>query len=218
MTLFSLIYQLQDYQQALNGRLGTSSSRSSLIGDDEADWSRKRRMLDIEESENTRDSAELREARALDKAMEERVVSRKASSSSSLSSSSRIGNRSATKSQYYGRKRTGSIASNISFLSEHLIEEDEEEELLGIGGGFDAPSISTRSPSGDTTEEEVNSSPELKKDSLPPPSTIVVPLSARPFPPPRHRSLNDLDSLRFHAPPSAPAHKTSFGFQGLGAN
>lgn len=204
-----MIYQLQDYQQALSGKTGTSSSRSSVVGDDEEEWSRRRRMLDSEETESGQDSAELREAHALDKAMEERVITRKASGSST-SSCSRLGSQRSSKARYSSRKRAGSITSNISFFSENLIEEGEEEELLGVGGGFDAPSISTRSPSEETTEEEINSSPELTKDRLP----VLTPLTARPFLPTRHRSLNDLDNMHLQVPPSAPASETSFGFNG----
>ena len=81
-----------------------------------------------------------REAKALDKAMEDRILARK-SSSSSIGSG--IGMGSAWKSRYSARKRTGSIASIMtsnSMLSENLVEEDEEQELLGVGGGFDRSS------------------------------------------------------------------------------
>ena len=105
---------------------------SSVMEDDEEEWSRRRRMLDDEptERDTDRESAEvLQEAIALDRAMEERVVARKASGSS-LGSSSGIGMGPAWKARYGNRKRTGSIASNFtvnSIISEDLVEEDEKE-------------------------------------------------------------------------------------------
>ena len=54
----------------------------------------------------------------------------------------------AWKSRYGDRKRAGSIGSNLTsntILSEDLVEEDEEQELLGTGGGFDGTSIDTTS-------------------------------------------------------------------------
>lgn len=203
---FSLIYQLQDYQQALSGitKSPLGSENSSVAGDEEEEWSRRRRMLDEEsERDADRESAEvLQEAYALDKAMEERRVARKASGSS-LGSSTGIGMGPVWKAKYCNRKRTGSTASNFtanSIISEDLVEEDEKEELLGVGGGFDAPSISSRSHSGETTEEEQNISPDAMSSQLFPP---------KPSFPAKQRSL---DSLPSQPPPSAPATKTSFGF------
>jgi len=80
------------------------------------------------------------ESKDLDKAMEDRMLARKSSSSSTGSG---LGMGSAWKSRYSARKRTGSIASIMtsnSMLSENLVEEDEEQELLGVGGGFDMSS------------------------------------------------------------------------------
>ena len=73
------------------------------------------------------------EAKALDKAMENRMLARK--SHSSESSGSCVG----WKGRYSARERTGSSSSNMpsnSMLSEHLVE-DEEEELSSLGVGFD---------------------------------------------------------------------------------
>ncbi|KAL5535438.1 hypothetical protein ACEPAF_3532 [Sanghuangporus sanghuang] len=204
-----LIYQLQDYQHVLNGvssKSPSGSENSSVAGDEEEEeeeWSRRRRMLDEEpEHDDDRESAEvLQEAYALDKAMEERIVARKASGSS-VGSSTGIGMGPVWKAKYGNRKRTGSTASNFtatnSIISEDLVEEDEKEDLLGIGGGFDAPSISSRSHSGETTEEEPNVSPDLKKANHLSLSCQVFPYSAN------HHSLDS------HHPP--PATKTSFGF------
>ncbi|KAL5534330.1 hypothetical protein ACEPAG_792 [Sanghuangporus baumii] len=212
-----LIYQLQDYQQVLNGvsKSPSGSENSSVAGDgdEEEEWSRRRRMLDEEpERDDDRESAEvLQEAYALDKAMEERRVARKASGSSVGSSTSTgIGMGPVWKAKYGNRKRTGSIASNFtanSIISEDLVEEDEKEDLLGIGGGFDAPSISSRSHSGETTEEEPNNvSPDLKKGNhLTLSSQVSPPSTARP-------AYSTAKQQHSHPPPSAPATKTSFGF------
>ncbi|EJD04050.1 uncharacterized protein FOMMEDRAFT_146129 [Fomitiporia mediterranea MF3/22] len=211
-----LIYQLQDYQHVLNGvnKSPSGSEHSSVIGEDEEEWSRRRRMLDEEpaEPEADRESVEvIQEAYALDRAMEERIVARKASGSS-LGSSSGIGMGPAWKARYGNRKRTGSIASNFtnaSIISEDLVEEDEKEALLGIGGGFDAPSISSRSHSGETTEEEVNASPDSKRDNSMSFPQVCTPSTAKPIFLALQRSTS---SLPDKPPPSAPVTKTSFGF------
>lgn len=117
-------------------------------------------MLDNDASdadaEEDRDAAEVvHEARALDKAMEDRVLARKSSSSSVASSG--LGMGAAWKSRYGGRRRTGSIASNLtngSILSEDLVEEKEEEELLNVGGGFDNDGRESDATSPDSHYEE----------------------------------------------------------------
>lgn len=82
----------------------------------------------------------MQEAEALDKAMEDRIVARKssASSMSSIGSASGTGIGPAWKSRY-PRKRTPSVTSSKTngSMSEDLVEEDEEEALLGTGGAFD---------------------------------------------------------------------------------
>ena len=159
----SLIYQLQDYERALKcggANSPTFSDRSSIVAAEEEEWGRRRSMLDNDTSdvdaEEDRDVAEVaREARALDKAMEDRILARKSSSSSVASSG--LGMGVAWKSRYGGRRRTGSIASNLtngSILSEDLVEEDEEEELLNVGGGFDNDSRESDATSPDSQYEE----------------------------------------------------------------
>ena len=116
----------------------------SSIAEDEEEWTRRRRLLDEapDDEPNERESVSvMQEAKALDKAMEDRIVARKssASSMSSVASSSGFGMGSTWRS-YLPRKRKGSTTSNNttrSSLSEALVEEEEERELLGIGGGFD---------------------------------------------------------------------------------
>lgn len=115
----------------------------------------------------------MEEAHALDRAMEDRVASRR-SSASSLG----MGMGAAWRSRYgYDRKRAGSVAStsNNSVISEDLIEVDEEQSLLGVGGGFtdETGSLSSaNSPDDDGTSR------------YPPPSAPVWKTSFHVPPPP----------------------------------
>lgn len=217
MVVSRLIYQLLEYEKVLSSgdKSPSASEHSSALAEEEEEWSRRRRLLDedADSAEHEQESVEvMREAHALDKAMEERIVARRASGSS-VGSSTGLGMGSAWKSRYGPRARAGSIASS-SIISEDLVEENEEAELLGVGGGIDAPSISTRSPSGETTEEEVNGSPDWKRDTvLPPPLPLATPNTARPFVWGKHRSLSDAKT--FAPPPSAPATKMTFGLPAL---
>lgn len=100
-----------------------------------------------------------REAKVLDKAMEDRILARK-SSASSIGSGMGMGP--AWKSRY-SRKRTVSVTSNMtsnSMLSENLVEEDEEQELLNVGGGFDRSSARP-SPSEGHVPSDASSDGEL---------------------------------------------------------
>ncbi|KAG2023282.1 hypothetical protein CC2G_000952 [Coprinopsis cinerea AmutBmut pab1-1] len=209
----SLIYQLLDYEKSLRGETGSGESDDSSKEDEE--WSRRRRELDEASSPEDGDdddddddlqrSVIMQEARALDKAMEDRIIARKSSFSSINSTGSGIGMGAAWRSRYGSRKRTGSIASSRtsnSILSEDLVEEEEEEELLGVGGGFDSgrerqdsleSSQSTgagESSSSVSPDDEADEASDLK---------FYAPLTAKAVshsvPPP---------------PPSAPVWKTSF--------
>jgi len=194
----SLIYQLLEYEKQLRSENGSSSPTESVIADEDEEWGRRRQMLDEASSDLEEEQREstlvMREAQALDKAMEERVVARKSSASSVASSTSGVGMGAAWRSRYGSRKRAGSIASNMtngSILSEDLVEEQEEEELLGVGGGFDderdrASSLDSNSP------DDADCQPPTSR----PPS--------RSRPPPTH--LRQVQVL----PPSAPVWKTSF--------
>lgn len=187
---FSLIYQLMDYERALNA-FGSSSPTT----EDEDEWSRQRQAMDDTDGEDDRESVDVvQEAKALDQAMEDRFIARKSSASSMSSHGSGLGMGAAWRSKY-GRKRTGSSASifsNGSFLSEDLVEEDEERELLGIGGNFDSSSTEASSSSAEPTEDELSTSPSAEAAGLPSSGF----LTARP------------PALRM--PPSAPARKTVF--------
>ncbi|EIN13549.1 hypothetical protein PUNSTDRAFT_59759 [Punctularia strigosozonata HHB-11173 SS5] len=190
----SLIYQLLDYERTLRpgNTSPTPSDKSSDVAELEEEWGRRRQMMEAASSDTDddwRDNIEVaREARALDKAMEDRILARKASASST--SSGGLGMGLAWKTRYGGRRRTASIASNLtngSILSEDLVEEDEEAELLGVGGGFDDKSPMSRASS---AEPEDLSDPREG-------TTPFTPMTARPLRTPR-------------PPPSAPAHKTAF--------
>jgi tyrosine-protein phosphatase len=193
----SLIYQLLEYERKLRGDTGSpsTSERSSVLADEE-EWGRRRRMLDETSSDPNDGEQEstlvIREAQALDKAMEDRIVARKSSGSSIASSG--VGMGPAWRSRYGSRKRSGSIASNMtngSILSEDLVEEDEEQELLGIGGGFD-DDRKRRSP--DPSGSSSANSPDDDTQYNTNVTLLFTPATARPPRP----------------PPSAPVWKTSF--------
>ncbi|OCH96477.1 hypothetical protein OBBRIDRAFT_718531 [Obba rivulosa] len=191
----SLIYQLLDYERAFN-----SSETSPGRSPSEEEWGRRRQMLEDTDAEADRESVEvMREARALDQAMEDRMVARK-SSASSLSS---YGVGTMRWNRNSSRKRTGSVASSMSrgsIISEQLLEEDEEEELLGVGGGFDTTSVEATSSSAEPTEDESSGASRVSYS----PETHV--LNTQPPSPPQ--TARNLPSVRM--PPSAPAHKGSF--------
>jgi tyrosine-protein phosphatase len=214
----SLIYQLLEYERRLdpcNHPRSPSTSGSSLA-EEEEEWGRQRRLLDEQPSDaesndpQTRDADVIREeARALDKAMEDRIVARKSSNGSlapSFTSSTGVGMGAAWRSRYgnSGRKRTGSVASNLttgshSIISEDLMEEEEEQDL-----GFDTDS--KRAPSASNLSSRQTS-----------PSSAAAPLpTAQLQPPPIHRRRLTSTASRSSAssvssvPPSAPVWKTSF--------
>jgi tyrosine-protein phosphatase len=207
---FSLIYQLLEYERTLKPEHDESPrSQISLTNtDDEEEWGRRRCMLDEPSSEAENDDREnaevMREARALDKAMEDRIVARK-SSASSIASSSGIGMGAAWRSRYGARKRTGSIASNTtngSIISENLLEE-EEEELLGVGGWFD-----DRSPRQTSSSEPDASSATTSPES----PSEEKPVFVSPVPQAENTTQSSIPSLvESRPPPSAPVGKTSFG-------
>lgn len=185
----SLIYQLLEYERRLKGPTASpsASSRSSALNEEEEEWGRQRRLLDETPSEPEEQQVEhevMREALALDKAMEDRMIARQSSHSSlaSAQSGQGMGMGTAWRSRF-GRKRTGSVASNFttnsgSVLSEDLVEEDEEQELLGVGGGFD------RSSSGEAHSPDSSPSELESRHDIPPPSAPVWKTSFEAPPPP----------------------------------
>ncbi|THH34118.1 hypothetical protein EUX98_g37 [Antrodiella citrinella] len=193
----SLIYQLLDYERTFTNGGSPAPSHRSSISTEEEEWSRRRQKLDEEEIENDQESIEvMREARALDKAMEDRLLARK-SSASSIGSSNGIGMGQAWRNRYgSSRKRTGSITSVVttgSVLSENLVEEDEEAELLGVGGGFTETTCSSAEPTEDETSSMSSGDPNSRQTS---PCTVDMQTSSLP-------------TARL-PPPSAPAHRHTF--------
>ncbi|EKM60986.1 uncharacterized protein PHACADRAFT_247258 [Phanerochaete carnosa HHB-10118-sp] len=202
----SLIYQLLDYERTLKSTTGSPAPSEQSSLEAEQEWARRRQMADDTDTEGAdRENMEvMREARALDQAMEHRRISRK-SSASSTGSSAGIGMGHAWRSKYgSGRTRAASItsvATTGSVLSEQLVEEDEERELLGTGGGF----IETSCSSAEPTEDEASSTHTFGEADSPDATDV---LSGTPKAYPR---------VSTHVPPSAPAHKTSFNLPSVPA-
>ncbi|KAL1760855.1 hypothetical protein FB107DRAFT_201978 [Schizophyllum commune] len=230
----SLIFQLREYEKQLSKEAGnispcSASSRSSALADEE--WGRRRALLDLEEPEAPKKQEVItpavrasmsEEAAALDKAMEDRIIARKSSQSSVASSTgagpwrSRYGSGSQLGSFGFPRKhkRASSIASttNGSILSEDLVEEDEEAELLGVGGRFDSMNFErgrTPSNSGDEHTSATNSpDDDDHEDQRGFPSGSNVHLA----PPPAGKRRMGRQPPSLSVPPSAPAWKSNFSF------
>jgi len=194
----SLIYQLLDYERTF--KAGNSSPDSSDRSPTEEEWGRKRMSLEATSPDDDRESIEImHEARALDRAMEDRLVARKSSASSM--SSNGVGMGATWRSRFGHRKRAGSIASvmtGASLLSEHLVEEDEEQELLGIGGGFDGRSAKTSCSSAEPTEDESSGTSRVSPDATLCDSQVPLALCAG-------RQRTDV-----RMPPSAPHDRSTF--------
>lgn len=198
-----LIYQLLDYERSL--RSGDASSEMSEQSGAEEEWGRRRSMLDEADVDTDRESVEvMNEAKALDQAMVDRMVARKSSASSMSSANSARGPAKVMRRpRYPSRKRTPSVCSVTtlgSVLSENLVEEDEEAELLGVGGGFDTSSVEascSSAGSSEPTEDEASSASRSEHGTGLPSKPVSAVSAVGPRPP-----------LRM--PPSAPAHKASF--------
>ena len=167
-----------EYEKKLKGDMGYPTDSDGSSGtDEEEEWGRRRKMLDEASDDDQRENnSVMQEAHALDKAMEDRVVARKSSASSMSSTGSGISVGPAWRSRYAPRKRTESLAStrtNKSILSEHLVEENEEQELLGIGGEFDHVRLSQASTT--TSPEETESASQFASI---PTSLLICPPSA----------------------------------------
>ncbi|KAI0361702.1 hypothetical protein OH77DRAFT_1516635 [Trametes cingulata] len=197
----SLIYQLLDYERTL--KAGDSSPTPSDLSAEE-EWGRRRLAMEDTDGEDERESIEImREAKALDQAMEDRIIARQSSSSSIGSTGQGLGMGAAWRSKYGSqRKRKGSAASiltNGSILSEDLVEEDEEEALLGVRRNFDDVSLGARSSSAEPTEDESSS----ESSSQPTRRSGVISS-------PQSGSLTARRPPGLSLPPSAPAHKSKF--------
>jgi tyrosine-protein phosphatase len=209
-TLLSLIYSLLDYEKSLRNDAvsPTESDRASSIAEEEAEWSRRRQALDsqADEEDNTY-SVVRREAEALDQAMIDRLETRRGSVSSTASSSSMASpvvpllgavppfKRRYTRNRQNSKASMSSMRSFNSAISEDLVEEEEEAEVLGLGSAYDTGS---RSPSVDESPVDSPQNVEFTPRTARPGRTAFAPLSAAPT------------KLSFGLL-TAPAHKTEFG-------
>ena len=153
--LRSLIYQLLDYERALQSGNSSPSSfaMSNNVPSDELEWERQRQALE-EEPEVTPfgTSVFVHEAKALDQEMADRNMARKSSLQSETTGSSGLPVAPGWKSRYgfpsLARSRTGSICSNLtgqsSAFGEDILEEGEEDIRFSSGA----------SPSTLATDEE----------------------------------------------------------------
>ncbi|EDR11777.1 uncharacterized protein LACBIDRAFT_323963 [Laccaria bicolor S238N-H82] len=144
----------------------------------------------LESEEHDRDTLVMRKARALDKAMEDCIITHKAFASSITSTGSGVGMGAIWRSCYGSRKRTGSISSNKtngSIISEDLVGEQEDQESLGIGGGFNDEEAHSRRSSG-LEDSPVSKYPD---DEI-------------------EQTIDVLPVVAFAQPPSAPVWRSSF--------
>ncbi|KAG9100474.1 hypothetical protein FS749_015230 [Ceratobasidium sp. UAMH 11750] len=221
----SLIYQLLEYERTLAPKKDAPSITSEgTDASDEEEWSRKRLAMEREEAEAEAAAAaeedRTREAKDLDRAMEERMAAKKAGPPAPLLLNPAPG-ASTWRSRLPPRKRAGSMHSTFtsgsSVISEDPLEDDEDSEdgeanttvVAQVEIAFvtnDESSARTTtddevSPSAKYVEGFADSAPKL----LPPPGKAGM----------KHRRSASLaiaaNSLPLPPPPSAPAHKISFG-------
>ncbi|CAE6524397.1 unnamed protein product [Rhizoctonia solani] len=129
----SLIYQLMEYERALTPRKGTPSvsSDGSELSEEE-EWSRKRLAMEREDAEAEAATAaeedRTREAKDLDRAMEERMAAKKAGPPAPLMlNPPPAPGLAAWKNRFPSRKRAGSVHSTFT-TSDSVISEDPEED------------------------------------------------------------------------------------------
>ncbi|CAE7071427.1 unnamed protein product [Rhizoctonia solani] len=225
----SLIYQLMEYERALAPRNGTPSVSSD--GDElseEEEWSRKRLAMEREEAEAEAATAaeedRTREAKDLDRAMEERMAAKKAGPPAPLMLNPPLAPSgvAAWKSRFSSRKRAGSVHSTFT-TSDSVISEDPEEDDDSEDGEANTTAVpqtrielvlsdETSASARTTTDEEASPSAKFVASFadtapklLPPPSgkmkhkrsaSLAISANSLPLPPP---------------PPSAPASRMFFG-------
>ncbi|CAE6335517.1 unnamed protein product [Rhizoctonia solani] len=224
----SLIYQLMEYERALTPRKGTPSvSSDGEELSEEEEWSRKRLAMEREDAEaeaaTTAEEDRTREAKDLDRAMEERMAAKKAGPPAPLMlNPPPASGPAAWKHRFPARKRAGSVHSTFT-ASDSVISEDPEEDedsedseaniavaqntielVLGDETGTSARTTTDEdaSPSAKFVTNFADTAPKL----LPPPGRAGM----------KHKrsaslaiSVNSLPPLP--PPPSAPASKMSFG-------
>ncbi|QRV90920.1 Dual specificity phosphatase, catalytic domain [Ceratobasidium sp. AG-Ba] len=133
----SLIYQLLEYERTLSPKKDAASVTSEgTEASDEEEWSRKRLAMEREEEAEAAAAAEedrTREARDLDRAMEERMAAKKAGPPAPLLLNPPPAPGAGTwRSRFPARKRAGSVhstfTSSSSVISEDPLEDDEDSE------------------------------------------------------------------------------------------
>ncbi|KAG8716007.1 hypothetical protein FRC11_011263 [Ceratobasidium sp. 423] len=226
----SLIYQLMEYERALTPRKGTPSV-SSDGGElsEEEEWSRKRLAMEREDAEAEAATAaeedRTREAKDLDRAMEERMAAKKAGPPAPLMlNPPPAPGLAAWKNRFPSRKRAGSVHSTFT-TSDSVISEDPEEDEDSEDGEANTTAIpQTRIEL--VLGDETGTSAQTMTDEEASPSAKFVQnfadMAPKLLPPPpgkagmKHKrsaslaiSANSLPSLP--PPPSAPAFKMSFG-------
>ncbi|KAG8767423.1 hypothetical protein FRC12_006262 [Ceratobasidium sp. 428] len=221
----SLIYQLLEYERTLAPKKDAPSVTSEATdASEEEEWSRKRLAMEREEAEAEAAAAaeedRTREAKDLDRAMEERMAAKRAGPPAPLMLNP-VAGAGAWKGRFPSRKRAGSVHSTLtsssSVISEDPLEDDEDSDEAEANTTVVPPTEITlvthdESSARTTTDEEVSPSAKYVEgfaDSapklLPPPGKLGM----------KHRRSASLaiaaNSLPLPPPPSAPAHKTAFG-------
>lgn len=224
--LCSLIYQLLEYERSLAPKKDSPSvSSEGTDASEEEEWSRKRLAMEREEAEAEAATAaeedRTREAKDLDRAMEERMAAKKAGPPAPLLLNP-VPAPAAWKNRFPSRKRAGSVHSTFttssSVISEDPLEDDEDSDD-GEANMTIVPETRIELVMGDesartTTDEEASPSAKFVES--------FADTTPKLLPPPpgkagmKHRRSASLaiaaNSLPLPPPPSAPAFKMSFGF------
>ncbi|GAB1519311.1 tyrosine/serine/threonine protein phosphatase [Rhizoctonia solani] len=225
----SLIYQLMEYERALTPRKGTPSvSSDGEELSEEEEWSRKRLAMEREDAEAeaavAAEEDRTREAKDLDRAMEERMAAKKAGPPAPLMlNPPPASGPTAWKHRFPSRKRAGSVHSTFT-TSDSVISEDPEEDDDSEDGEPNITVVSqnrielvlgdeTGTSARTTTDEEASPSAKFVANFADTAPKLLPPPGRAGMKHKRSASLaisaNSLPSLP--PPPSAPASKMSFG-------
>jgi tyrosine-protein phosphatase len=204
----SLIYQLLDYERALKGQ--DSPGRSSTGASEDEEWERRRQQLDSPDQES---QEILKEAKELDREMEERRARRLSLASTSSNPSSftgAIGNGAPWRVRYgsgvYSRSRAPSMESSytsrssVSVVSEDPLEEEDETD--------DRDPTKVTTPDTDATDEDAHCY-GMNKEEIDHPQTAQAPRFKATLQPPSAPPTRTTFGLA--PPPSASPFKQSFG-------